>query len=187
MTATIRSNPRNTWLSTDTHEQKVAARRARHIERAAAGEKRMCARDLHDMYEGEIFFTADAHVRCRQCMADVRKQAIEPIRHNSKSYKRSVGTLTPPEFHSLWKTNADDWHSQGYCQDEPELFFPVDGEMGRVAYRRVQAAKAVCEDCPVKAKCLEYALDAREEFGVWGGTTPRDRDAILAQRELAAA
>mgnify|MGYP001478869992 CR=1 FL=1 len=38
-------------------------------------------------------------------------------------------------------------------------------------------ALAVCESCPVASLCLEYAIDA-EPFGVWGGTTPEDRDSM---------
>ena len=45
---------------------------------------------------------------------------------------------------------------------DPEVFFaesPVD----------VENAKALCQDCPVKAVCLAGALERREPWGVWGG------------------
>jgi WhiB family transcriptional regulator, redox-sensing transcriptional regulator len=45
---------------------------------------------------------------------------------------------------------------------DPELFFaesPAD----------VERAKAHCLDCPIKAECLEGALNRREPWGVWGG------------------
>jgi WhiB family redox-sensing transcriptional regulator len=49
------------------------------------------------------------------------------------------------------------------CRREgPELFFaeaPAD----------VEAAKALCLDCPVRAECLAGALERREPWGVWGG------------------
>lgn len=35
-------------------------------------------------------------------------------------------------------------------------------------------AKQLCEGCPVRAECLQWALD-HEEFGVWGGTTEEER------------
>lgn len=46
--------------------------------------------------------------------------------------------------------------------NNPELWFaesPVD----------VELAKALCLDCPVRAMCLDHALDRREPWGVWGG------------------
>lgn len=47
-------------------------------------------------------------------------------------------------------------------ENDPELFFaetPQD----------VEAAKALCVDCPVRAQCLAGALDRAEPWGVWGG------------------
>ena len=33
----------------------------------------------------------------------------------------------------------------------------------------VEHAKALCIDCPVRALCLDGALERREPWGVWGG------------------
>lgn len=33
----------------------------------------------------------------------------------------------------------------------------------------VEYAKALCVDCPVRALCLDGALERREPWGVWGG------------------
>jgi WhiB family redox-sensing transcriptional regulator len=33
----------------------------------------------------------------------------------------------------------------------------------------VEAAKALCRDCPVRSACLAGALERREPWGVWGG------------------
>ena len=46
--------------------------------------------------------------------------------------------------------------------NDPELWFaesPTD----------VEYAKALCLDCPVRALCLDGALERREPWGVWGG------------------
>jgi WhiB family redox-sensing transcriptional regulator len=40
---------------------------------------------------------------------------------------------------------------------------------------RVELAKKVCAGCDVKMECLDYALEKREEYGLWGGLTPRER------------
>jgi len=37
--------------------------------------------------------------------------------------------------------------------------------------------KRICEGCPFINECLEYAL-AHETHGVWGGTTPHERDGM---------
>ena len=54
------------------------------------------------------------------------------------------------------------------CMTWPDLFFP---ELGESTVR----AKKLCGSCPVKLQCLEYALDAGESIGVWGGTSPKER------------
>lgn len=41
--------------------------------------------------------------------------------------------------------------------------------------RIVEAAKAVCESCPVREACLRYALETNQEAGVWGGTSEEER------------
>jgi hypothetical protein len=46
-------------------------------------------------------------------------------------------------------------------------------ELGR--NQRVAKAKAVCRSCPVRAECLQWALDIGLEHGVAGGLTERER------------
>jgi WhiB family redox-sensing transcriptional regulator len=38
-----------------------------------------------------------------------------------------------------------------------------------------EAARAVCEACPVRRECLAYALASAELVGVWGGTDAVER------------
>ena len=48
------------------------------------------------------------------------------------------------------------------CREEPDLFFaesPSD----------VELAKSMCQSCPIRAACLESAIERREPWGVWGG------------------
>ena len=40
----------------------------------------------------------------------------------------------------------------------------------------------LCQQCPVKNLCLEFALVNDERQGLWGGMTPRDR-AKLRRRQ----
>ena len=38
----------------------------------------------------------------------------------------------------------------------------------------------MCAGCPVRAQCLEHALAHDERFGVWGGTSERERRRLKA-------
>lgn len=65
------------------------------------------------------------------------------------------------------------WAVFAACREaDAELFFPGTREQER-------RALAVCATCPVADDCLAYALDSRERFGVWGGTTERERRLLL--------
>ncbi len=68
------------------------------------------------------------------------------------------------------------WMAKGNCaQEPPSTFFPSDG-VG------VEVARRICGTCPVKDQCLEYALKARIDHGVWGGCSERERRRILKRR-----
>jgi WhiB family redox-sensing transcriptional regulator len=68
------------------------------------------------------------------------------------------------------------WMPRAACRGEdPELFFPIT-TVGP-ALTQVFAAKAVCFQCAVRARCLSYAL-ATGQAGIWGGTTQDERHAM---------
>jgi WhiB family redox-sensing transcriptional regulator len=73
---------------------------------------------------------------------------------------------------------ARDWQRRGACQhSDPELFFPI-GSTGASVIEDIEKAKAICRVCPVQPECLRFALNTRQEFGIWGGTTEDERRAI---------
>jgi WhiB family redox-sensing transcriptional regulator len=43
----------------------------------------------------------------------------------------------------------------------------------------VEEARATCNRCPVRAKCLTEAYTEGDEWGIWGGTTNRERRRFL--------
>lgn len=70
------------------------------------------------------------------------------------------------------------------CSDECDGVrgcYIAKAETGR--FRRISDAKAMCRRCPVIAECLEWALDTAQPFGIWGGTTERDRRVIIKERQ----
>ena len=66
------------------------------------------------------------------------------------------------------------WHDYAACRGEnPELFFPI-GTTGQ-ALLQLQQAKAVCGRCAVQSLCLEWAVLAGIDDGVWGGLSEDER------------
>lgn len=75
-----------------------------------------------------------------------------------------------------------DWREEAACIDtNPDLFFPI-GKTGRAA-EQANDAKKICGQCIAQIACLEYALNAREQYGIWGGTTEEERQVILKSRD----
>ncbi len=69
---------------------------------------------------------------------------------------------------------TDDWRDDAACgRLDPELFFPIS-TLG-AALPQIEAAKRVCDRCPVRVACLRWALDSGQDAGIWGGTTEQER------------
>ena len=68
-----------------------------------------------------------------------------------------------------------DWELEALCKNhlKPEWWYPEQNN-----YHGGQLAKRVCLRCPVMKECLDWALKHDEEHGVWGATTPRERQRI---------
>lgn len=66
-----------------------------------------------------------------------------------------------------------EWFPHASCIDIPKnVFFPAGQD-------KEQLAKKVCSSCPVQVECLEYALVYGEDYGIWGGTSEKDRRKLL--------
>ncbi|WP_116209076.1 WhiB family transcriptional regulator [Streptomyces olivoreticuli] len=64
------------------------------------------------------------------------------------------------------------WYQRAACSDvDPELFFIA----GRREGEQTEIALKICGSCPVTNECLEHAQKAPEPYGIWGGTTARER------------
>ena len=72
------------------------------------------------------------------------------------------------------------WQAGAKCRSIPvELFFPL-------VEQESDDAKAVCWSCTVREPCLEFAIEAGERFGVWGGLTPQERRSLVSKRRARA-
>jgi WhiB family redox-sensing transcriptional regulator len=91
---------------------------------------------------------------------------------------------------SQWTRAFDipDWTEEALCaQTDPAAFFRDSG--------RCTEAKAVCNACPVREQCLEWALAYESGemaganyaacFGVYGGLTGIERRRIIRKRRAA--
>ena len=61
---------------------------------------------------------------------------------------------------------------------DPEIWFG-DQEEG---YDFSRVAKELCKRCPARKPCAEYAIVAKEQFGIWGGLSPKQRSRIRNQK-----
>tara|TARA_R100001460_G_scaffold2077_6_gene7091 strand:- start:62 stop:367 length:306 start_codon:yes stop_codon:yes gene_type:complete len=63
------------------------------------------------------------------------------------------------------------------CQANPEAYFP-EKEQAISEYENRQMAYRLCQDCPVILECLNYAVEANEKYGIWGGLTTAQRQKL---------
>lgn len=76
---------------------------------------------------------------------------------------------------------ASNWRAESACLNtDPDVFFPV--AVGTAAGKLVTRALRICDGCPVKQQCLDYAMRSGEKDGIWGGTTPEERIRVLRAR-----
>lgn len=91
---------------------------------------------------------------------------------------RSIPTTNNNE--PILFTNPMPWADKAACRDTAEVveFFPEqeNTKLGQeIHLKEINKAKAFCSKCPVVTKCLEYALNDPTVYGVWGGTTTKER------------
>ena len=68
------------------------------------------------------------------------------------------------------------WQALAACRyTDPDLFFPDGDPSAPASIAQAAEAKQVCESCPVRRECTEFA--AGEKHGIWGGITEAERQA----------
>lgn len=80
-----------------------------------------------------------------------------------------VDGATPVERLEYEVAQREPWMEDAACRGlDPSLFFPERGQP-------TETAKGVCGECPVRDDCLDYSIRTRQVWGVWGGTSERER------------
>ena len=64
------------------------------------------------------------------------------------------------------------WTASAACKGSALDFYSEDKN-------DIFMAKLICVGCPVRAICLEEAMKTKERYGVWGGTSEQERDALF--------
>ncbi len=68
------------------------------------------------------------------------------------------------------------------CTSYPDAFFNKDATDTTGPSYDYFIAKSLCAKCPIILECLDYALEANEEYGVWGSLTPNERKKLKAKK-----
>jgi WhiB family redox-sensing transcriptional regulator len=73
------------------------------------------------------------------------------------------------------------WAAHAACKDaDPDLFFPITWD--ELPGRAGDEARRICQACPVRPACLDWAVQTGEPDGMWGGTTPAERRRLRARQ-----
>jgi WhiB family transcriptional regulator, redox-sensing transcriptional regulator len=75
------------------------------------------------------------------------------------------------------------WQVRASCRGpQAAIFFPPSHfERKEDKEARERRAKAICQSCPVRKPCLEYALTIKEPHGIWGGLNEMERKPLLGK------
>ena len=89
---------------------------------------------------------------------------------------------------SMVEVEQLDWQEDALCRDYPvDLFFGPDDALESELEKQAREAraKAICQECPVRDPCLEFALDTSQKYGIWGGMSDKERAAVKRRRARA--
>lgn len=77
------------------------------------------------------------------------------------------------------------WRDQALCAElvrageaDPDWWFPAQHKPGEER----DIARAICQRCPVKEPCLDWAVKLPELHGIWGGLSVKQRRSITGMR-----
>ena len=78
----------------------------------------------------------------------------------------------------MWKPAENlNWQSEATCA-KPSNRYALDWFFSK-DFKEKYAAKNMCFTCPVRSECLQWALEHRQIWGIWGG-----RDEVDIRRAL---
>lgn len=120
--------------------------------------------------------------------------SLSTAEQSSKSWKHPDSLLytqepapteEPPRYQNM-ASLFPDWHLDARCAGESEaIFFGSSDPEVRPTYTlgMIKQARKLCSACPVARECLKAALMNKEEYGVWAGSTRKQRRKMLVRLE----
>lgn len=105
----------------------------------------------------------------------------EPVLTNPEA---NLNIATTVEANVVADTEAQErvranpnWRVLGSCATKhyPDLWFESEATSHA-------AAKLVCQNCEIRKECLEYAMEEKINYGMWGGLTERERRRLKKER-----
>ncbi|MDT0223500.1 WhiB family transcriptional regulator [Gordonia sp. AC31] len=80
------------------------------------------------------------------------------------------------QFKTWIRDNTEPWHWNALCASVGgDFWHPEKGESA-------EPARLICNRCPVKDQCLQWALDNYEKDGIYGGVTAKERHRMVKER-----
>lgn len=94
---------------------------------------------------------------------------------------RLVVRSRTPSTPSASDSTGQRWYAWGSCSGLGQQVFYGTSDHQPMSRPEITRAKSVCAECPVRRRCLQYSLEEREDWGIWGGYTRAERDRALME------
>ena len=91
----------------------------------------------------------------------------------------------PPDLSKIQAEQDADWRIAALCRGTwgSYPFFPNEWEDAKEHRERENRAKRICSNCPSQKECLDFALEMRLPYGIYGGVTEKERRRMLKARD----
>lgn len=108
-------------------------------------------------------------------MSTTEESIDEGLEELALHLEQILALVSGRPYPSLMVVGGDkNWRDRALCIGKTGLFFPEDAVgSGRARTPGYDAARKICDSCPVKVECLDAGR--HERFGVWGGLSENER------------
>jgi len=76
------------------------------------------------------------------------------------------------------------WYKQANCKGMSTNIFFTESSNKKEYKKNTALARSICGNCKVRSECLNHALTEKIPFGIWGGLSSRERNAVIKKYKL---